>query len=121
MYVRSNYKKLVKTLKHPDENFEDKFLASHGLKYDRECLLSMRKNTKTCVRLLYNLHARTWKESMMSEIKDKLKLVVSVTAPKQIRDKDPTYRREPTTFFLGRIVDGKKVWTEVSLSCNLLW
>ena len=91
MYVRSNYKKLVKILKHPDENFEDKFLASHGLKYDRECLSSMKKSTKTCVCLLYNLHARTWKEWMMSEIKDKLGLVVSVTAPKHIHDKDVTY------------------------------
>ena len=81
----------MKTLKHPDEDFEDKFLACHSLKYDRQCLFLMKKNTNTCVQLLYNLCARTWKESMMSEIKDKLELVISVIASKHIRDKDATY------------------------------
>ena len=51
----------------------------------------------------------------MSEIKDKLGLVVSVTAPKHICDNDAAYQREQTTLFLGKIVDGKKFWTEVSL------
>ena len=114
MYVRSNYNKMCSTLKHPDEIFEDKFLASHGLKYDKDGLSSMKKNSKTCVRLLYSLRARTWKESMMADIKQKLGIIISVTAPRHVRDKDPNYRRDPKTFFLGKIIDGKKYWTEVS-------
>jgi len=121
MFVCSNYKKFVSTFKHPDENFEDKFLALHGLQYDPQSLLTMKKNSKTCVRLFYNLRARSWKEWMLAEIKDKLHLTISITAPKDMRHGDKNYRREPNTFFLGRLVDGKLVWKEVRLMHCKVW
>ena len=114
MYVRTNYKKLVSTLKQPNENFEEQFMYLHNLEYDEKYLKQMKKNTKTCVRLLYNLRARSWRNKMINEIRDKLSVVVSVTAPREIRSTCHNYCRESSTFFIGKIVDKKTIWTEVS-------
>ena len=116
MYVRANYKKLVPIMKLPDENFEDKFLTTQGLQYNKAILSKMKKNSKTCVRLLYNVRAQSWKEKMITEIKDQLKIILFVTAPKQFRLFDRNYRREPNTFFKGKIEENKTIWTEVCLT-----
>lgn len=113
MYVRSNFKKMVTTLKHPDEIFEEKFMSQNGLQYIPESLQKMKKNNKTCIRLLYNLRARCWKEQMIAQIKDKLMLTISITAPVEIRGGEKNYRRNPNSFFLGKTINGKHVWTEV--------
>lgn len=100
LFVRSNYKKLVSQLKPPDEKFEERFLEHHGLQYDSATLMNMKKNSKTCVCLLYNIRARTWREKMMDKFKNNLNLNLSTTAPKEIRGNNQNYRREPNTFFL---------------------
>ena len=46
MYVRSNYKKMIAHLKHPDERFEQRFMEKHGLRYDEECLKQLKKMQK---------------------------------------------------------------------------
>ena len=115
MYVRSNYKKLVSQVKSPDENFEDQFMEKHGLQYDSDSLKNMKKNAKTCIHLLYNLRARSWKEKMITQFKTKLNLNIALTAPMQIRSGDKNYRREPNTFFVGKITDGKMIWNKVSV------
>ena len=52
---------------------------------------------------------------MLTEMKEKLNIILAVTAPKQVRGTDRNYRREPNTFFLGKQIDGKINWTTVSV------
>ena len=42
-----------------------------------------------------------------------MKIVVSVTAPKEMRGFGKHFRREPNTFYIGHIVNDKTVWKEV--------
>lgn len=104
-------------LKHPEKRFEHQIMEKHGLKYDEGCLKNMKKNSKTCAHLLYNLQVRSWKDTMMTEIKEKLNITLAVTAPKQIRGTNHNYRREPNTFFVGKKLNGKLNWTQVSFHC----
>ena len=113
MFARANYKKFVVNLKHPDEIFEERFMNNYGLQYDIEMLQNMKKNTKTCICLLYNVRARSWKDKMMAQLREKLSLNLSITAPKDVRKNVKGFRREPNTFFIGKLVDGKQVWSEV--------
>jgi len=117
LYVRSNYKKLVCQLKDPEESFEERFLEKHGLKYDEDMIKSMKKNTKSSIRLLYNLRARSWRDRMLVQIKEKLSISISLTAPKQIRDDYKNYRRESNTFFIGQIKNDSTTWKEVICLC----
>ena len=113
-FVRANYKKLVSKLKGPDESFEEKFMVYHGLKYNEDYVKKMKKNSKTCVKLLYNVRARSWRDKMLFVIREKLKLIITVTTPKPTRGDDRNYRREPNTFFIGKLCDRNTVWKEVS-------
>ena len=74
----------------------------------------MKKNTKTCVRLLYNLRWQTWRDKMLIEMRERLNVTVSKITPKQIRAKDKHYRREPNTFYIGNINGESTTWVEVS-------
>lgn len=113
-FARTNYKKLVSELMEPDENFEKKFMRKHGLVYDTDCIAKMKKNSKTCIRLLYNVRARAWREKMLDHIRNQLHLSVSVTAPRELRDSMRNYRREPNTFFLGNHMNKEIKWSIVS-------
>jgi len=113
LFVRSNYNHIGFNLKSPEELFENNFLRVQNLQYDNTALSSMKKNSKTCVRLLYNLRARSWKELMLTQIKEKLGTVLSLTAPKEERNNERNYRREPNTFFIGKIIAGKTTWNKV--------
>src|SRR5688572_1485628 len=94
--------------------FEEKFLNHHGLVYNKEALKHLKENTKTCIWLLYIVQVRSWKDLMVNYIRKKLKMVISVTAPKEIRGSNKNYCREPNTFFIGTIENGKTQWKEVS-------
>ena len=50
---------------------------------------------------------------MLTQIKEKLGMVLSLTAPKEERNNERNYRREPNTFFIGRIIAGKTTWNKV--------
>lgn len=114
MYARTNYKKFVSNFKEPDEIFEDKFMRHYNLQYDVKSLMNMKKNSKTCIRLIYNVRARTWRDKMIAQIKEKLQISLSVTAPKETRGDNCNYRRERNTFFIGKIVNGTTIWKDVS-------
>lgn len=114
MYARTNLKKKVVSLRAPEVSFEADFMKKHKLKYNGDAIIKMKKNTKTCVQLLYNVRARSWKDRMTNFIKDKLNIIITLTAPREVRCMKKRYRRDPNTFYIGEIVDGKTIWTEVS-------
>src|SRR5687768_8654373 len=99
MFLRSNYKKLMTKLKDPDENFKHLFLERHNLQYGAEDLETMKKNTKTGICLLYNVCARSWRDSMLNFIKNKLSVSISLTAPKELHEGNVRFCREPNIFF----------------------
>ena len=113
MFARANYKKFVVNWKHPNEIFEERSMNTYGLQYDSEMIQNMKKNTKTCIRLLYNVRARSWKDKMMAQLREKLNINLSISAPKNVRKLVKGFRREPNTFFIGRLVNDKQIWTEV--------
>jgi len=115
LYVRSNYKKLVCNLKQPDNSFEERFMDQYGLQYDEEQIKQMKKNSKTCVQLLYNIRAQSWRDHMLVELKKKLNVALSVTTPRQLRGNEANYRREPNTFYIGNVYDGITTWKEVRI------
>src|SRR5688572_16675484 len=44
LFARSNYTKFISTLNNPDESFEDRFMKSYGLVYDKNEVKKMKKN-----------------------------------------------------------------------------
>jgi len=88
-------------------------MNTYGLQYDSEMIQNMKKNTKTCICLLYNVRARSWKDKMMAQLREKLNINLSISAPKNVRKLVKGFRREPNTFFIGRLVNDKQIWTEV--------
>ena len=70
----------------------------YHLKYEEGSIAKMKKNSKSCIRLLYNIRARSWKDTMLNFIKDKLHLSLSVTAPKELQSTEKRYRKDPNTF-----------------------
>lgn len=114
MFVRPNYKKLVTRFKNPDEKFEEVFMINQGLQYNQDDIAKMKKNRKTCVQLLYNLRFRSYQDKMVNQIKEKLKINITLKAPNQLRSEDKNYRREPNTFYIGKIDKETTVWTKVS-------
>jgi len=115
MFVRANYNKFVSKIRSPEEMFETQFMEKYHLQYDKECIQKMKKNTKTCVRLLYNVRARSWRDKMINQIKGKLQINITLKTPKNIRGEDKGYRREPNTFFIGNVINGDTIWKEVRI------
>ena len=113
IFIRNNFKKIGIQSKSPEEIFEERFLRMQGLKYDEKLLKNMKKNSKTSVRLLYNQKARNWRDHMFAQIKDRLGIVVSVTAPQEVRGSNKNFRRDPSTFIIGRMCNDKISWKEV--------
>jgi hypothetical protein len=109
MFIRQQYKTLTYSKKGPDELFEDRFLAENYLEYDLTKLAEMKKNTKTCVRLLYNRKVASWKDTLFLHLKTKRNLQPTLIAPSELRKKNKRYRREPNTFYVGTM-DVNRCW-----------
>ena len=120
LFVHSNYKHIGFNLKPPEEVFENNFLQIQNLQYNNTALFSMKKNSKTCVQLLYNLRARSWKEQTLTQIKEKLGMVLSLAAPKEERNNECKYRRDPNMYSIGRVIAGKTNWNKVKCYFILL-
>jgi hypothetical protein len=109
LYIRHQYKSLSVSKKGPDELFEDRFLDEHCLEYDQSKLMAMKKNTKTCVRLLYNCKVGQWRDKLFAHMKTKRNLQPSVCAPNEVRLQSTRFRREPNTFYIGSL-DINRCW-----------
>jgi len=56
---------------------------------------------------------------MLTQIKDKLGMILSLTAPKEEKNNERNYRREPNKCFIGKVIAGKTTWNKVKCHLNI--